>query len=204
MISLNWDVETGFVMISASWLCVLTWVKWSNPNCTCSRTKWQSMSMCLVLSWKVGLEAMCKAVWLSQSNLIAPAETPKSFSSCTSQMTSLVTLAMALYSASVDDCAIVFHFFDFQETRASPRNTQKPEVDFLVSMQFPQSTLENAIKHKLEEDGKNRPCSGAILRYHNKWCTASKWLVHGAETNWLNLFTVKAILVERGWGKTND
>ena len=52
-------------------------------------------------------------------------------------MTSLVTLAKALYSASAKEQETMPCFFDFHETKESPRNTRTLVVDFLVSKQLP-------------------------------------------------------------------
>ncbi|MDV3194007.1 MAG: hypothetical protein Q8835_03070 [Sweet potato little leaf phytoplasma] len=61
---------------------------------------------------------------------------------------SLVTAANALYSASAKDLETVGCFFDFHEIKDSPRNTQKPETDFLVSRQAPQSASTKAFNWK--------------------------------------------------------
>jgi hypothetical protein len=50
-----------------------------------------------------------------------------------------VRLAKALYSDSELDLETVVCFLDFHEMREDPRNTQKPETDFLVVGQLAQS-----------------------------------------------------------------
>ena len=47
--------------IFASWLLELTKVVVIHPDAIFSLTKWQSTSMCLDLSWKTGLDEICKA-----------------------------------------------------------------------------------------------------------------------------------------------
>ena len=56
-----------------------------------------------------------------------------------SQMTSLETEESARYSASAEDLDIVGCFFYFHDIKASPRNTQEPNVDLRVSNHPPQS-----------------------------------------------------------------
>ena len=70
---------------------------------------------------------------------------PKSFNRFTNYISSHVALAIDLHSASVEDLAIVFCFFDFQETKESPIKTQKLVVDLLVSGQVPQSESAKAL-----------------------------------------------------------
>ena len=97
---------------------------------------------------------MWSAAWLSHSNFTAPISILKSFRSCTNHRISLVTLAKARYSASAEERATVVCFFDFQEIKASPKKTQYPEVDFLVSTQFPQSASAYAVRSDLKQKGK--------------------------------------------------
>ena len=47
--------------ISDSWSFELTKLVVMHSNEIFSLIKWQSTSMCLVLSWKTGLDAICKA-----------------------------------------------------------------------------------------------------------------------------------------------
>lgn len=44
------------------------------PSTISSLTKWQSIYMCLVLSWNVGLEAIAIVVWLSQNIIVGRIE----------------------------------------------------------------------------------------------------------------------------------
>lgn len=46
---------------------------------------------------------------------------------------------MTRYSASADEHEIVDFFFTFHETKVSPKKTKNLVIDFLVSVQAPQS-----------------------------------------------------------------
>jgi hypothetical protein len=67
-----------------------------------------------------------------------------------SQTDSATQLATARYSASALERETVDWRLEDQETRLSPRNTQKPEVDFLVSGQPAQSASEYAVRSVVE------------------------------------------------------
>ena len=56
--------------------------------------------------------------------------------------------AIALYSASADDLEIVDCFFALQEINESPKKTQYPVTDFLVSGQEAQSESESEYAFK--------------------------------------------------------
>ena len=68
-----------------------------------------------------------------------------------------MVVAIDLYSTSVEDFETISCFFDLQEIKASPRNTQYPVKDFLVSGQLAQSASQNALSCKSESTGKNTP-----------------------------------------------
>lgn len=53
--------------------------------------------------------------------------------------------ANALYSASEEDLETLFRFLDFHEMRESPRYTQYPMIDFVVSGHRAQSEFEKAL-----------------------------------------------------------
>lgn len=57
-------------MVLVSWFSYLTNGVITSPLKILSQTKWQSTSMCLILSWNTGLEAICIAAWLSQDSWI--------------------------------------------------------------------------------------------------------------------------------------
>ena len=64
--SRNAGAPSALVNTSASCKLVLTWKVLIMPACIFSLIKWQSTSICFVLSWNTGLAAMCKAALLSQ------------------------------------------------------------------------------------------------------------------------------------------
>lgn len=97
---------------------------------TFSQTKWQLTSICFVLSWNTGFEAMCIVAWLSQNNSIgAFILKPKSCRRKRNHINSLVVEAMALYYASALEWAITFCFLLFQVTKFPPINVQYPVVN---------------------------------------------------------------------------
>ena len=81
---------------------------------------------------------MCKAAWLSQNRLIGYAiNTPKDARRDLSQINSLVTMAMARYSASADDRETVVCFFVFHEIGDRPMVTKYPVSERRVRGQAP-------------------------------------------------------------------
>ena len=77
------------------------------------------------LSWKTGFAEICNAAWLSQYiNTGLSCEICKSFNKYNNQVTSQVVVAIDLYSASAEDLETTSCFFDLQEIKASPKNTQ--------------------------------------------------------------------------------
>lgn len=54
-----------------------------------------------------------------------------------SQLNSKNTLAMDLFTASVEDLEIVFCFLDFQDAKEEPMNAQYLVTDLLVSKHAP-------------------------------------------------------------------
>lgn len=150
------DPGRGFVNASASWNWDWTGRSLMEPSLTRSRTRWQSISICLVRSWKTGLDAIWIAAWLSQ-NRRAGWEQGKCNSerSRRIQGSSLAVAAKARYSTSAEDREIVVCFLAFQDIDESPRKMQKPVVDFRVSGQDPQSASENALSCKVGDEEKN-------------------------------------------------
>jgi hypothetical protein len=81
--------------------------------------------MCLVLSWKTGLDAICKAALLSQcSNAGFGCNIRKSFNNERNQDNSQHVPVMALYSASAEESDTVFCLFVHQEISEDPKKTQ--------------------------------------------------------------------------------
>ena len=94
---------------SASWSFEFTKLVVMSPDRIFYLMKWQSTSVCLVLSWKSRLEAMCSAAWLSQISaicLISP--NWSSLKSCLIEISSYVMDAMAQYFASVLEIVHLF------------------------------------------------------------------------------------------------
>lgn len=90
-----------------------------SPDKIFSWMKWQSISICLVLSRNTELEAMWKATWLSQIRVIDKISTNlRSLSSCFSHTSS-------------QNLATTVCFLFFQETKLPPTKIQYPEVDLL-------------------------------------------------------------------------
>lgn len=104
------------------------------PSLILSRTKWQSISMCLVRSWNTGLFAMWIADTLSQKSWATASHfIPKSCKRYWKKVMSLLALAMERYSAVAEERETTCCFFDFQEIRESPKSIQKPETERRVT-----------------------------------------------------------------------
>lgn len=155
-----------------------------------SLMKWQSISICLVLSWNIGVTANCIAELLSQKTKVGWSDcTPKSLSNCLNQIISLVTDPIALYSASVELLETVVCFFDFQEIKESPRKTQNHVTDLRVSIHPAQSESLKALSCKDYFDERNNPWPGFPFKNRNKCWAACQCGTFGAEMNWLNRCT---------------
>ena len=99
--------------------------------------------MCLVLSWKTGLKAICSVAWLSHIRFIALTSPNLScWSNCLSHVSSQVAAAIARYSASAPDHATLFCFLLRHEIKFPPMRTQYPEVDLLSAGEPAQSASE--------------------------------------------------------------
>ena len=128
------DAGSALVNISASCRLNLTGRTLRNPSTILSRTKWQSISICFVLSWNVGLEAIAVVAWLSHNTVVGiKTFTWRSVISCVIHITD----AKALYSASAEDRETVACFLDFQEIMESPMKMHNPVIDLLVSRHDP-------------------------------------------------------------------
>ena len=138
------------------------------PSWTLSRVKWQSISMCLDLSWKLGLEARWTVAWLWQKTSFGPTSMPNSFKRVETHMISLVRLAKAWCSVSAKERDTVCCCFNFHEMREFPKNTQWPIVERRVSRQLPQSASGYAFKEREKVVGKKNPWPGEHLRYPNR------------------------------------
>jgi hypothetical protein len=106
-------------------------------------------------------------------------------------MTSVITLAKALYSASVLDLDTVVCFLALQEIRLVPKNTTKPPVD-LQSFGHPAQSASTNVLTVVELDStKRRPSFNVPLTYRRFFLTASQCTVVGECRNWHALFTEK-------------
>lgn len=186
----KWNLDAGNALVnrSASWLCVETCKGRITPSGRWWRTTRQSISVCLVLSWKTGFAAIWRVALLSQNNKAGwSCEMVRSQRTETSQTSSQVVVAIVLYSASADDLDTVGCFLDFQEIKESLRKKQQPAMDLRVSGQVAQSESEKAFKCRAEEEEKMRPCPGVGLRYRKTRWIAWRWNSVGLSKNWLKV-----------------
>jgi hypothetical protein len=101
-----------------------------------------AFSICFVLAWRTEFAAKYFAPILSHhSRARGRCVIPSSVSNFWTQIISAVAFASALYSASVLDLDMVGCFLAVEDTKLSPRNTAKPPVDLLWSIQPAQSAL---------------------------------------------------------------
>jgi len=127
----------------SNWSLELTNLVLMSPDTIFSRMKWQSISMCLVLSWKTRLELIWRAAWLSHISVIGlTSPNCNSLSNCLSQTSSQVAEAMTLYSAFGLDFATTFCFLLFQEIKLPPMETQYLDVGLLSEGDPTQSASE--------------------------------------------------------------
>ena len=62
---------SALVIISATWCLLGTWRFRITPSWILSLTRWQSISMCFVLSWNTRLATIWIAAWLSEKSKAA-------------------------------------------------------------------------------------------------------------------------------------
>jgi len=117
------------------------------------RVRWQSISMCLVRSWKTKLWAIWIELWLSQYIGVGwERKTHISASNQHNQTISLVVDIIAWYFASVEDWETIDYFLLFQEIRESPKKIQKPVTDLRSVGSLSLSALEYARSSKKKVD----------------------------------------------------
>lgn len=134
-----------------------------------SLIKWKFTSMYLIVSWKTGLDAMCKAIWLSQINFIC-----LSSLECNSPISwfkhnsSHIAWAMARYSTFVLDLShlTISCFSLFQDTKLLLMNTRYHEVESLSFEICKNQLLDCAICHATHLD--------LGLLWCTKWCTLQR------------------------------
>jgi len=156
----------AFVNMSASWSLLAIYDVVTSPSCNLSLIKWQSISICFVLSWYMGFEAICKAALLSQCNSIGKSTlAPNSLNKPYNHTNSATVVAMLLYSASAELLDTVCCFFDFQEIRESPYFIPKPVTNFLDNKQDAQSASQYAVTFPEFLLLIRRPSAGCCLIY---------------------------------------
>ena len=123
------SLERFLVNISVGFWSVGTKCNEISPSDIFSQIKWKQISICLVhLSW-TGLEALKIAPWLSLQSGIVPIVIPSSFRNECIQTNCLDVSERDMYSASVDDRAIVFCTLLFQEIAAPLSNIKYLVLD---------------------------------------------------------------------------
>ncbi|WZZ40605.1 hypothetical protein YC2023_036864 [Brassica napus] len=159
---------------------------------TACLTLWQSTSICLVISWKTELLAMCIAAWLSQCIVIGVVTSiPKSLRSPLIQINSLVSFLIALYSVSALEQDTTFYFLLFHVTKLPPMKVQYPVVDLLSTRSPAQSASQYPTISVLLLHPIHTPWPGASLRYLRIVSTMFQWCTLGACMCWLTWFTAK-------------
>lgn len=160
----------GLMKTFASWCWLRIAMSLMNPSVTLSETKWQSISMCLVPSWKVGLEAIWMTTWLSRHKRVeTEIVMPKSSNNCWTQTISLAVTTKAQYSVSVDEWDIVDCFLAFHDTKDSPRKNGKSCNWVPWIRQVAQSASEEAFSWREREEEKKSHWPGLNLRYRRRW-----------------------------------
>ena len=98
-----------------------------------SRVKWQSTSMCLVCSWKIGFLIIWSAAWLSQWSRIGwEGEIPRLWTRPFNHFNSPVTVVMDQYSASTEERDTICCFLVFHEIGEDPSRTNHLVRDLWV------------------------------------------------------------------------
>ena len=170
----------------ASWLLELINSVLISLDCSFSWTKWQSISISLVLSWNTGLEATWRAAWLSQYNFISwTSQNFKSWRSCLIHTNSQVTRTISLNYAFALDRATTLCFLLFQETIFPPKDAPYPVVDCLSMGQPTQSASLYPQIWVFPLSLYNNPCLGVFFMYLRMRITVFQWSMWGSYINWL-------------------
>ena len=123
---------------------IQTWNNLNKPATNFSRTRWQSISICLVCSLIIGLWAIrIAAMLLHNIRVDFVNEMCSSLRNLVSQNNSSTEAAILWYSASAVDLETMSCFLDLQATREEPRKIPYPELECRVSRQEPQSESAN-------------------------------------------------------------
>ena len=167
-----------FVKMSASWSIVDTDLIERSLQRTLSWTKWKFTSICFVLAWKTGLDAIARAETLSHHKIGASTrKTPSSLSKVWSQHNSAEAKARARYSDTILERETVSCFLADHVIGLEPRYTSKPEVDLLSSRSPAQSTSVKA-----------ESVNGPVVNDSPKWKVPHKYLrIPLAAMRWINV-----------------
>ena len=110
--------------------------------------------MCFVHSWNMGFTVIWSVASLSHNSIVGYlCSIRKSRRREINQTSSQVTLVIAPYSTSANKLDIML-YFNFHEINDSPRNTQKPLIDLLVSLHTTQSESTKAFSWTVENEEK--------------------------------------------------
>lgn len=128
----SWLIQAWKEVFRFGWNFVNKFVNWSldlvkvvsiSLDWTWYPIKWQSTSICFVLSCNTGFAAICIAAWLSQWRVMgALLVIARSFNKAFNQINSQVVDTIALYYAPALDLATTFCFLLFHVTRFPPMN----------------------------------------------------------------------------------
>jgi len=165
-----------------------------SPDKTFSLMKWQSISMCFVLSWNTGFKAMCRAAWLSQMSVICVVSPNcNSLSNCLSHRSSHVAKAIVRYLASALDLAITVCFLLFQKIKLPPKKTLTRGGSSVWMRTYIICIWISHTTRACPLSSYKRPFPGAFLIYFIMPTTASQWSLQGELRNWLTILTTKEI-----------
>lgn len=189
-----WPIPRPLVSTSVCCSLVAMCSNWTKPSWTLFLMKWQSMSMCLVLSWKTELAGIWIADLLSQNKSTGPSIcTPSSPRRPVSQTTSATVEAILLYSASAELLKIVCYFLDFQDIKESPSLSKYLVIDLLVTIHDTQSASQYVVRWGEAEADINTPKPGDCLTYLTILVVAIIWDTFREYMNWLRHWIAKAM-----------
>ena len=126
----NFNFASGLVKISDVLSSVGMYMTSIFLSSTASRMKWYRMSICLVRAWNLLSLDNAIAPWLLQLIVNGASCKPRiSFRKLRNHKASLAAWVCAIYSASVLDNAIMYCFFELQDTAPLPIWNEYPEIE---------------------------------------------------------------------------